>query len=162
MPEWLPAEMFSSSASYLEKQKNKTYPIFIFHSRLPLKGESSGHTCCIYIAPKVVKMNRRDFLPSSAQAKLIQAGLRLALISSLAGRPAWKSFFLLLPDLLGSWNFACKHNFTQLTLKWKEKASLPELPWLAILLLLAISQPFQAGFWWDKRENWSTHFVQSN
>ena len=53
-----------------------------------LKGESSGHTCCIYIAPKVVKMNRRDFLPSSAQAKLIQAGLRLALISSLAGRPA--------------------------------------------------------------------------
>ena len=29
-----------------------------------------------------------SFLPSSAQAKLIQAGLRLALFSNLAGRPA--------------------------------------------------------------------------
>ena len=35
----------------------------------------------------------------------------------------------------------------------KGPASLPELLWLAIWLLLAISQPFQAQFCWEKLKN---------
>ena len=104
-------------------------------------------------------------LPSPAQANLIQDGLRLALISALARqpdvRPAWTSFFLLLPYLLGRWNFARNLNLTQQAQNWTSY-TLPELPWLAILLLLAISQPFQVRFWWNKRENCSSQLVQSN
>ena len=37
---------------------------------------------------KKLKVSKPKILPSSAQAKLIQAGLRLALFSVLAGRPA--------------------------------------------------------------------------
>ena len=63
-------------------------------------------------------------LPSSAQAKLIQAGLRLALISGLAGRPAGqparKSFF----SPTESWNFASNLNSIQLALIWEKNDQL--------------------------------------
>ena len=43
----------------------------------------------------------------------------------------------------------CMHNQfnpTSPEMEKKGSASLPEFPWLAILLLLAISQPFQVAF----------------
>ena len=53
-------------------------------------------------------------------------------------------------------------NPTITNMEKKGSASLPELPWLAVFLLLDISQPFQVGFRWDKRENLSAQSVQSN
>ena len=99
--------------------------------------------------PSIIGYLQLDFAklsPSQANPSWAEVSINIR-FGRPASRPAWKFFFLLLPELLESWNFAYNPNLTQQAIKWKKKlpASLPELPWLAIFAIFGYISAISSG-----------------